>query len=234
MAEYEYAGRKIRVIITGVTGMVGEGVLEECLRHPEVERVLVLGRKPCGRQHPKLQEVIHSDFHDLSLIESDLTGYNACFFCLGVSSVGMTEADYTSVTYGLTLHVASTLARLNPEMVLTYVTGAGTDSTEQGRSMWARVKGKTENELMQLPLKAAYMFRPGYLHPTKGLRNAHKYYRYISWLYPMAKLLFPKHMLTLRQLGVAMIHAATMGYDRPILEARDIERLASGHRTRKQ
>ncbi|MWC29715.1 NAD-dependent epimerase/dehydratase family protein [Paenibacillus sp. MMS18-CY102] len=228
----EQDGRKIRVIITGVTGMVGEGVLEECLHHPAVERVLILGRKPYGRQHPKLHEIIHSDFHDLAPIEAQLSGYNACFFCLGISSVGMSEADYTKVTYNLTMHVAETLARLNPDMVLAYVTGSGTDSTEQGRSMWARVKGKTENELLRLPFKAAYMFRPGYLHPTKGLRNAHRYYRYLSWLYPLAKLFFPKQMLTLRELGVAMIHAATNGYDRPILETKDINRLASGHRTR--
>lgn len=217
---------RICVIITGVTGMVGEGVLHECLLHPDVERVLIINRRPSGMAHAKLTEIIHGNFHDLSAIESRLAGYNACFFCLGVSSVGMKEEDYRRVTYDLTMHVASTLARLNPDMVFTYVTGSGTDSTEQGRSMWARVKGKTENDLLRLPFKAAYMFRPGYIQPTKGLRNVNKYYKYITWLYPPLKKIFPRRLVTLRQVGQAMIHAATRGYDRNIVEVGDIIRLA--------
>ncbi|MBD3921863.1 epimerase [Paenibacillus sp. PR3] len=219
---------RLSVIVTGATGMVGEGVLHECLQSHEVERVLVLNRKPCGVQHPKLTEIVHSSFHDLKPIEQQLSGYNACFFCLGVSSVGMTEAAYRQVTYDLTMHVASTLVRLNPDMVFTYVTGMHTDSTEKGKSMWARVKGKTENDLMKLPFNAAYMFRPGYIHPTPGLHNVHKYYKYMTWLYPALRRLFPKYALTLRELGQAMIHAAMDVPDQRILEVPDIVRLATG------
>jgi nucleoside-diphosphate-sugar epimerase len=148
--------KNIRVIITGVTGMVGEGVLHNCLQHSDVTQVLVITRKPSGVLHPKLKEIIHNDFYDLSPIRHDLAGYNACFFCLGVSSVGMKEADYFKLTYTLTMHVASTLSALNPDMTFCYISGAGTDSSEKGRSMWARVKGKTENDLMKLP-SAKYM-----------------------------------------------------------------------------
>src|SRR5580704_15421272 len=161
--------KSVNAIITGATGMVGEGVLHECLLHPQVESVLVINRKPCGVVHPKLKEIIHNNFFDLSSIKDQLTGYNACFFCLGVSSVGMKEPEYYKLTYTLTLGFAETLARLNPDMVFEYISGAATDSTEKGRSMWARVKGKTENELAKLPFKKEYNFRPGYMHPTPGL-----------------------------------------------------------------
>ncbi len=167
---------KIKAILTGATGMVGEGVLRECLQHPDVEQVLVINRKPGGvtseaSARPKLREIIHTDFFDLTPIETELVGYNACFFCLGVSSVGMKEADYKRLTYDLTLHAAQLLARLNPDMMFCYVSGAGTDSTAQGRSMWARVKGATENALLQLPFRKAYMFRPGFLKPTEGSKK---------------------------------------------------------------
>ena len=217
---------KIRAIITGVTGMVGEGVMHESLLHPDVEQVLVINRKPCGVAHPKLKEIIHSNFFDLSPIEVQLTDYNACFFCLGVSSVGLKEPEYTRLTYHLTLHVAQTLAKLNQEMTFCYVSGASTDSTEKGSSMWARVKGKTENHLMQLPFRKAYMFRPGYMHPTQGLKNTLKYYAWVSWLYPTFRLLFPGFVSTLKELGLAMIHAANQGYDKSILEVKDIIKLA--------
>ncbi len=150
---------KIKTIITGATGMVGEGVLHECLLHPDVESILVINRKPCGVTHPKLTEIIHADFFDLSVIESQVSGYNACFFCAGVSSVGMKELEYTKVTYDLTMGFAKTLSRLNTEMTFCYVSGAGTDGTEKGKMMWARVKGKTENDLIKLQFKAAYNFR---------------------------------------------------------------------------
>ena len=166
---------KIRSIILGSTGMVGEGVLHECLKSPGVESVLVINRRPCGMVHEKLTEIIHPDFHDFSSIKDQLSGYNACYFCMGVSSLGMKEADYNRVTYDLTLHVANTLVKINPEMTFCYVSGAGTDSSEQGRSMWARVKGKTENDLLKLPFNAAYMFRPGYIQPIKGLKNTYKF-----------------------------------------------------------
>ncbi len=217
---------KIKAIITGVTGMVGEGVLHECLHHPDVEQVLVIGRKPCGIWHPKLKEIVHANLFDVSPLKKQLTGYNACFFSLGVSSVGMSEAEYSKITYDLTVHVAEILAELNPDMVFCYVTASGTDRTEQGRSMWARVKGRTENALLKLPFKRAYMFRPGYIQPTKGLKNTHRYYAYLSWLYPALKLLIPAHVTSQKEIGNAMIHAVSRGYESPILHCKDIARLA--------
>jgi len=206
--------------------MVGEGVLNECLMHPEVEQVLVINRDPCGVSHPKLIEVLHSNFFDLSTIEPQLINYNACFFCLGVSSVGMKEEEYKRVTHDLTLHVASLLLGLNPDMVFCYVSGDGTDSTERGQIMWAKVKGRTENALLRLPFKRAFMFRPGYIHPTKGLKKTHNYYRALSWLYPIVRKLIPNHVISLRELGVAMIHTVNTGYDQSILECKDIAKLA--------
>jgi hypothetical protein len=217
---------KIRAIITGTTGMVGEGVLHECLLHPDVEHVLVINRKPCGVSHPKLKEIIHSDFYNLSSIENQLTDYNACFFCLGVTSVGLKEEQYHRLTYDLTIHVAETLVTLNKNMTFCYVSGAGTDSTEKGKSMWARVKGATENKLMRLSFRKAYMFRPGYMHPTKGLKNTLKYYRAFSWMYPVLRALFPNFVSTLQELGLAMINTVNKGYDKSILEVKDIVKLA--------
>lgn len=217
---------RIKAIITGTTGMVGEGVLHESLQHPEVSAVLVINRKPCGVSHPKLKEIIHGNFLDLSPIADQLSGYNACFFCLGVSSVGMKEAEYTRLTYDLTLHMAQTLAARNPDMTFCYVSGSGTDSSQQGRLMWARVKGKTENDLLKLPFKAAYMFRPGYIHPTKGLKNTLKGYKYIAPFYPLLRRLFPNSVTTLRQLGLAMIQAARVGYEKPVIECPEIAVLA--------
>jgi len=213
---------KIKTIITGATGMVGEGVLHECLLHPDVEKVLVINRKPCEVTHPKLTEIIHSDFFDLSLIEGQLNNYNACFFCLGVSSVGMKEEEYKRFTYDLTINFAETLVKRNPGMTFCYVSGAGTDSSEKGRIMWARVKGKTENDLMKLHFKNAYLFRPGYMQPTKGLKNTLTYYKFGSWLYPVLRILFPKHVSTLKELGLAMINVAVKGYGKSVLEVKDI------------
>jgi hypothetical protein len=217
---------KIRAIITGASGMVGEGVLHESLLHPNVEEVLAIGRRSCGVSHPKLKEIIHTDFFDLSSIKDQLKGYNACFFCLGVSSIGMKEKDYHHVTYDLTMHMATLLAELNPDMTFCYVTGSGTDSTEHGKMMWARVKGQTENDLLKLPFKNAYMFRPGFMKPTKGLQHAHKFYSYINWAYPIFRKLLPNYVITLQELGWAMINAALYGYEKPILEVKDIITLA--------
>ncbi|SMB99040.1 conserved hypothetical protein, partial [Hymenobacter roseosalivarius DSM 11622] len=153
---------KIRAILTGATGMVGEGVLHECLNDPDVEQVLSINRKPYGVTHPKLREIVHRDFQDLSAIQDQLAGYNACFFCLGVSSVGMKEPEYRRITFDLTLHFATALLQRNPDLTFCFVSGAGTDGTGQGKVMWARVKGQTENALLQLPFKQAYMFRPGF------------------------------------------------------------------------
>ncbi len=206
--------------------MVGEGVLHECLLHPDVEHVLVINRKSCGVSHPKLKEIVHSDFYNLSSLENQLQNYNACFFCIGVTSVGLKEDQYNRLTYDLTVHVAETLSKLNTDMTFCYVSGAGTDSTEKGKSMWARVKGKTENKLMQMPFKKAYMFRLGYMHPTKGLKNTLKYYGAFSWMYPALRALFPSFVSTLKELGLAMINAVNIGYDKSILEVKDIVKLA--------
>jgi len=219
---------KIKAIITGATGMVGEGVLHECLLHPDVEAVLVINREPGGVTDPKLKEIIHQDFFDISAIEDQLKGYNACFFCLGVSSVGMKEPEYYKLTYTLTLNVATPLSRLDPDMTFCYVSGGGTDSTEKGRSMWARVKGKTENDLMKLPFKRVFAFRPGYMHPTKGLKNTNPYYKYMSWMYPLLRLVFPGGVSTLAELGQAMIKVAQFGYEKQVVEVEDIVALAKG------
>ena len=219
--------QKIRAILTGATGMVGEGVLHECLQHEEVESVLVINRKPCGVSHPKLKEIIHTDFFDLAHLEPQLSGYNACFFCLGVSSVGMKEPEYTRITYDLTMNVAQTLGKLNPGMTFCYISGAGTDSTEKGKMMWARVKGKTENDLVKLPFKAAYSFRPPFMLPTKGLKNALPYYQYVSWLYPVFRPVFPGYFITLKELGLAMINSVIFGSGKKVLESKDITVLSN-------
>ncbi len=217
---------KIKAIITGSTGMVGEGVLHECLNHPEVESVLVINRRTCNVQHPKLKEIIHSDFSDFGSIENELSGYNAAFLCMGVSSVGMKEEKFRYLTYDLTMALAKSLAKLNPEITLTYVSGAGTDSTEKGRIMWARVKGKTENDLIKLTVKAGFAFRPGVITPTKGLKNTYTSYKVMKPLLPIFRVLFPKYVLSLQELGLAMINVVTKGYDKKVLEVKDIVKLA--------
>lgn len=219
---------KIQAIITGVTGMVGEGVLHECLLHPDVESVLVVTRKPGGVSHPKLKEIVHTNFMDLTPIRERLAGYNACFFCLGVSSVGMNEDQYRKLTYDLTLHMANILSQNNPEMTFCYVSGSGTDSTEKGKRMWARVKGKTENDLLKLPFKKVYLFRPGYMQPTKGLKNTLKGYAAFSWLYPVWRRLFPGFVSSLKEVGIAMIRCAQTNYSKSVLEVRDIVAIAKG------
>ncbi len=206
--------------------MAGEGVLHECLQHEGVEQILVINRKPCGIIDSKLKEIIHTDFFDLSPIANQLTGYNACFFCLGVSAVGMNEKEYYRLTYSLTLHVAEILVQQNRNMLFCYISGSGTDSTEKGRMMWARVKGKTENDLMKFPFKKVYAFRPGYMHPTKGLKNTLRYYKYLQWLYPLLRTLFSKYVSTLKELGQAMIQVTLKGYPKNILEVKDIVALA--------
>ncbi len=207
--------------------MVGEGVLHECLIHSDVESVLVINRKPCGVKHEKLKEIIHKDLLKLTLIEDQLAGYNACYFCAGVSSVGKKEEEYAHITYDLTLNFANTLVKLNHDMTFCYVSGVGTDSTEKGRSMWARVKGKTENDLLKLPFKDAYMFRPGYIQPTKGLKNTYKAYKIFAPFYPVIKLLFSKYATTLKEIGSAMINVILFGSEKKILECKDIVKLSA-------
>ncbi|MFY7963991.1 MAG: NAD-dependent epimerase/dehydratase family protein [Chitinophagaceae bacterium] len=216
----------MKVIITGATGMVGEGVLHQCLLNNNIDEVLVVNRKPCGINHQKLKEIIHPSFFDLKDIESELTNYDACFFCLGVSSVGMKEAEYFKLTHTLTMHFAQTLVKLNSSMIFCYISGASTDSTEMGKIMWARVKGKTENDLMKLPFKNVYNFRPAIITPIKGAKNTLKLYKYFGWLLPIIKIIFPNYIISLTQLGDAMINAATKGYPKQILEVSDIALLA--------
>jgi hypothetical protein len=218
--------QKLKLIVTGASGMVGEGVLHVCLQRDDVEAVLVVGRKPCGTTHPKLKEIIHSDFFNLSAIENQLSNYDACLFCLGVSSVGMKEEEYTKLTYTLTTNFAKTLINYNPAMTFCYISGASTDSTEKGKSMWARVKGKTENDLMKMNFKRAYNFRPGALEPIKGLKNTLSLYKYLGWLIPVIRLLAPKSICKLEDLGNAMVNAVTKGYEKQILEVTDILALA--------
>lgn len=216
---------KIKAILTGATGMVGEGVLHECLHHPDIEEVLVLTRKSTGYSHPKLKELIHADFYNITSIQQQLKGYNACFFCLGVSSVGMNEDEFYQKTYVLTMHVATILAQQNPEMAFCYISGANTDSTEKGKTMWARVKGKTENDLMKLPFKKVYNFRPGIISPTKGLKNTLNFYKWLGWLLPVIRLTMPNFISSLKELGIAMINASRIGYEKQILEVKDIKEL---------
>jgi uncharacterized protein YbjT (DUF2867 family) len=219
----------MKVILFGATGMVGQGVLRECLLDPGIESVLAVGRSPTGQRAPKLREILHDNFMDFSAIETQLAGYDACFFCLGVSSIGMDEERYRHLTYDITLAAATTLAKLNPQMVFVYVTGRGTDSTEQGSLMWARVKGKTENDLLKLPFKAAYMFRPAGIQPLHGVGSKTTWVQAIYVATgPLLSLLnraAPKYMTTTEQVGRAMIKVARDGYPRPVLESEDINRV---------
>ncbi|WP_231425817.1 MULTISPECIES: NAD-dependent epimerase/dehydratase family protein [Pedobacter] len=213
------------VIITGSTGMVGEGVLIQCLNSPEIDSVLVINRRPCGYVHAKLKEIIHSDFFNLSAIEDQLKGYNACFFCLGVSSVGVDNDTYYRMTYVLTLHVAETLSRLNNDITFCYVSGNGTD--ENGRLNWQKVKGKTENDLTKLPFEQVYHFRPGFIKPIEGQKYAHKFYKYINWMLPIGRKFFPNGFCTMTEIGNAMINTLSHNNERKILEGKDIIKLAN-------
>jgi uncharacterized protein YbjT (DUF2867 family) len=217
---------KLKIILTGATGMVGEGVLLECLNHPEVEQVLMVNRKHLDTTHPKLKELLLPNFMNLDAVEEELKGYNACFFCAGISSAGLNEEQYTHITYDITMHFAQSLVKLNPGMVFNFISGSHTDSSEKGRLMWARVKGKTENALLKLPFKAVYTFRPGFMKPTEGQRNIKSLFKVMLFLYPVLKFIFPS--LTMKQVGLAMINAALKGYAKPILEIKDIKELAAG------
>lgn len=217
----------MKILLFGASGMVGQGVLRECLAAQDVEEVLVLGRSALGMHHPKLRELVHQDFFDYASIEPQLPGYDACFFCLGVSAAGMDEAAYTRLTYELTLAAASTLARLNPAMVFVYVSGAGTDSTEQGRSMWARVKGRTENALRRLPFRAVYLFRPGFIEAVHGERSkttmSRVVYTVTRPLVPLLRALFPRQILSTVTIGQAMLAVARQGGPSAVLECPDID-----------
>lgn len=215
----------MKIIITGTTGMVGEGVLLECLDNQQVTEILSVSRKPTGVLHPKLKEYIVPDF--LSLRENDerLKSYDACFFCAGVSSVGMKEEDYRRITYDTTLNFAKSL-NPNTQMSFIYVSGGGTDSTEKGRMMWARIKGKTENDLMKLPFKQAFGYRIGFLIPNSGQKRVLKYYKNVSWLFPFLKVALPNTITTMKQVALSMIYASQNGYEKNVIKVRDIKIMA--------
>jgi uncharacterized protein YbjT (DUF2867 family) len=220
----------MNVLLFGATGMVGQGVLRECLLSPEVKLVQTVGRTATGIQNPKLREIVHSDLLHFEAIESELAGFDACFFCLGISSAGMKKTEYERITYGITTAAGEVLARLNPGMTFIYVSGAGTDATERGRIMWARIKGRTENALLRLPFRAAYMFRPGIIEPLHGIESRTALYRRLYALLrhvtPLLRRAFPDSILTTEQVGRAMIAAAKNGAPKPVLEIKDIRALA--------
>ena len=220
----------INVIVTGATGMVGKGVLLECLDHPEVSEVLSIGRKSLAMNHPKLKELLHADFSEFASVAEQLKGYDACYACMGVSAAGMSEAEYTKMTYGYTMALANELVKINPEMTFTYVSGEGTDSTEKGRQMWARVKGKTENDIMNLGFKQAFAFRPGAIIPLRGILPSSKMYRtaikYLKWLILAIKKIAPNSVVNTTQIGLAMINVTKRGYDKSVIRPADILILA--------
>lgn len=209
--------------------MVGQGALRECLLSPDVRQVVSIVRATTGQTHEKLREIVHRDFLDFSPIAGELAGFDACFFSLGVSSAGMKEEQYTRTTYEIALAAARVLVSTNPQLTFIYISGAGTDSSEHGRVMWARVKGKTENALLRLGFKAVYLFRPGFIQPLYGIRSKTRVYRALyavtAPLFPLLRLFFPKYMTTTEQLGQAMLRVARDGYPKAILESSDISAL---------
>lgn len=221
----------INVIITGSTGMVGKGVLLECLENSDVKKILLLNRSSVGIEHEKITELIIEDFQNLSPLREALSGYDACYFCLGVSSFRMKEKEYNEITYRVTLHLAKLLSDINPSMSFCYVSGVGTDSTEKGRSMWARVKGKTENALKKLPLKSVFLFRPGYIQPQKGIKSKTALYNtlyvFVKPLYPLFKLIIPGKVTTTSDIGKAMIYTSLHGADKDIFYNKDINEVAA-------
>lgn len=216
----------LRVIITGASGMVGEGVARQCIESRAVEKILIVGRRSAGIRDPKVTEIILQDMFNPERIEHELRGYNACFFCLGVSSIGMKEQEFSHIAYDLTMGFAAVLHRTNPDLTFCYVSGSGTDSSERGRVMWARVKGRTENALLSR-FRNGYMFRPGYMQPDKNALHTLKYYRYFRWMYPALRVLFPRFVSTLSELGKAMLACALKGYNKRVLEVRDIVKQAA-------
>ncbi len=215
----------LKLIITGTTGMVGEGVLRHCLNDPGVDQVLSVSRKPCGVSHPKLTELLVPDFQQLAAVEPQLTGYDACFYCAGISSVGLDEAAYTKITYDTPLHFASVLARLNPKMVLVHVSGRSTDGTEKGQMMWARVKGRAENALIKLPFRGVYNMRPALMKPVAGQKHVKAVFKPVLWFYPLWKALFPGSSMTLDEVGQAMLACVLRGAPKQVLEVADMQAL---------
>ena len=218
----------MKVIVTGATGMVGEGVLHTCLQDSGIEEVLVVGRRTCDVKHAKLKEIVLPDLYDLSSVEELLKGYDACYFCLGITSLGISAEDYYRTTYTLTMHFGEVLSRLNPQMTFCYISGAGTDSSEKGRSRWARVKGKTENDLMKLPFRQVFAVRPGFIKSFEGLKRTNPLYKYVGWFFPIGRSLYSAGFCTLEELSKAMINLTRKGYDKRVIEGNDIIQLAKG------
>ena len=214
-----------KVILTGATGMVGEGVLLECLAEPQISAVLSVSRRSSGMIHPKLTEYLVADFLALQEDDATLTGYDACFYCAGISSIGKKEAEFTHSTFDTTIHFARVLLKQNPQMTFVYVSGAGTDSTGKSRLMWARVKGKTENTLAGMPFRKVYNFRPGFMKLTSGQKNALKMYRYVCWMYPILRLVLPNGTSTMKQVGRAMINCLVRGFEKQTVEVSDINKI---------
>lgn len=222
----------MKVIVTGATGMVGKGVLLECLDHKDITEVLSISRKPLGISHPKLKELLHANFSEFQSVKDQLNGYDACYACMGVTSAGMKEADYTKLTYDFTLSLAKILYSINPQMTFTYVSGMGTDSTAKGKVMWARVKGKTENDLLHLGFKQAFMYRPGAIIPKRGITPSGKLYKnlifFIKWLLYVYKAIAPKSVVNTTQIGLSMIHVSLNGYSKLVLDPTDILATSKG------
>lgn len=220
----------MKVIVTGATGMVGKGVLLEALDHPQITEVLSIGRRSLEMNHPKLKELIHKDFSEFESVAEQLKGYDACYHCMGVSAAGMKEDQYTKMTYNFTMALADVLHHQNAKMTFTYVSGQGTDSTEKGRSMWARVKGKTENDLMKMGFAQVFAFRPGGIIPLRGIQPSSKLYRILinnlTWLIKLVKKLAPNSIVNTTQIGLAMINATLYGYPKRIINPKDILALA--------
>ncbi len=215
-----------KVIITGATGMVGKGVLLECLDHESISEVLVIGRNEVDVEHPKLKQLIHKDFLEFTSVKEQLAGYDGCFYCLGISAAGLSENQYKKITHDYTLELANTLFELNPSMTFNYVSGEGTDSSEKGRMMWARVKGKTENDILNLGFKKAFAFRPGMIIPLKGIKSRTKSYQfmydYFMWMVRFVKAVSPNSVVSTTQIGLAMINSMLKPYDKRVLRPRDI------------
>ena len=212
----------MKVIVTGATGMVGEGVMHICLQNADIEEVLVLGRRSCAIIHPKLKEISLPDLFNLTPITAQLVGYDACYFCLGISSLGISADDYYRTTYTLTMHFGEILSKLNPQMTFCYISGAGTDSTEKGRSRWARVKGKTENDLMKLPFRQVFAMRPGFIKPIEGMTRTNPLYKYVKWIFPFGRNMYPSGFCTMEELSNAMIIITQKGYHKKVIEGKDI------------
>jgi uncharacterized protein YbjT (DUF2867 family) len=218
--------KAINVVITGATGMVGEGVLHECLNNPLIASITLLTRRPMGLKHPKVKEILLADFLSLTANGPGLKNVDACFYCLGTTSIGKTEEEYTTITHDLTLEIARIVLLTNPGTTFCYVTAKGTDNSEKGKTMWARVKGRTENDLGQMGFRHFYAFRPFMLTPTKSLQNTHRFYKYISWLFPLGRLVYPEGFCTLKELALAMIQVGYHGYTKKIITPPDMVKLS--------